>query len=170
MTLAGRYWQARGRRPAPAAGAPHAADDRLATARACCGIALPHVDAWNTWYTDYGNTAEGFAALNERISAAARDAGRDPAEVERSACVHVVLDRAVGERPIEVPPLEGPPEQIAARLRELAEAGADEAILVVTRSPSARSGSSRGVRSGLVGPDAALAVALLLLALALARR
>ena len=96
------------------------------------GIALPHVDAWNTWYTDYGNTADGFAALNERISAAARDAGRPPEEIERSACAHVVLDRESGERAIEVPPLEGTPDQIAARLRELADAGADEAILVVT--------------------------------------
>jgi probable F420-dependent oxidoreductase len=96
------------------------------------GIALPHVEAWNTWYTDYGNTAEGFAALNERISAAARDAGRAPEAIARSACVHVVLDRAAGERAIEVPPLEGTPDQIAARLRELGDAGADEAILVVT--------------------------------------
>jgi probable F420-dependent oxidoreductase len=96
------------------------------------GIALPWVDAWNTWYTDYGNSAEGFAALNERISAAARDAGRAPDEIERSACVHVVLDRTSGERPIEVPPVEGTPAQIAARLGELADAGADEAILVVT--------------------------------------
>jgi alkanesulfonate monooxygenase SsuD/methylene tetrahydromethanopterin reductase-like flavin-dependent oxidoreductase (luciferase family) len=45
-----------------------------------------------------------------------------------------VLDRAAGERPIEdrVPPLEGSPERIAAGLRDLAEAGADEAILVVS--------------------------------------
>jgi alkanesulfonate monooxygenase SsuD/methylene tetrahydromethanopterin reductase-like flavin-dependent oxidoreductase (luciferase family) len=96
------------------------------------GIALPHVEVWNTWYEDLGNSAEGFAALNERISAAARDAGRPPEEIERSACVHVVLDRACEERRIEVPPLEGTTEQIAARLRELADAGADEAILVVT--------------------------------------
>jgi probable F420-dependent oxidoreductase len=94
--------------------------------------ALPHADAWNTWYTDYGNTAEGFAELSGRISAAAREAGRDPAEIERSACVHVVLDRSSAERPLEVPPVEGTTEQIAARLRELADAGADEAILVVT--------------------------------------
>jgi alkanesulfonate monooxygenase SsuD/methylene tetrahydromethanopterin reductase-like flavin-dependent oxidoreductase (luciferase family) len=46
--------------------------------------------------------------------------------------VHVVLDRAADERAIEAPPVEGTPEQIAARLRELGEAGADEAILVVT--------------------------------------
>jgi alkanesulfonate monooxygenase SsuD/methylene tetrahydromethanopterin reductase-like flavin-dependent oxidoreductase (luciferase family) len=95
------------------------------------GIALPHVDAWNTWYADYGNTAEGFAALNERIGAAAQAAGRAPGEIERSACVHVVIDRAAAGRPIEGPPLEGTPDQVAARLRELGEAGADEAILVV---------------------------------------
>ena len=96
------------------------------------GFTLPHVDAWNTWYADFGNTAEGFAALNERISAAAREAGRAPEEIERSACVHVVLDRASDERPIEAPPVEGSPDHIAARLRELADAGADEAILVVS--------------------------------------
>jgi probable F420-dependent oxidoreductase len=95
---------------------------------------LPHVDAWNTWWDGYGNTAEGFAALNARITDAARDAGRAPDEVERSACVLIVLDRSAGERPStqEAPPLEGSPERIAARLRELAEAGADEAILVVS--------------------------------------
>jgi probable F420-dependent oxidoreductase len=95
---------------------------------------LPYVDAWNTWYDLYGNTAEGFASLNDRVTAAVRDAGRAPGEVERSACVLVVLDPAAGERRVtrESPPLEGPPERIAARLRELAEAGADEAILVVS--------------------------------------
>jgi alkanesulfonate monooxygenase SsuD/methylene tetrahydromethanopterin reductase-like flavin-dependent oxidoreductase (luciferase family) len=95
---------------------------------------LPHVDAWNTWYTYFGNRAERFAALNEQVTAAARDAGRDPAEIERSACAFVVLDRGAGERPItpDAPPLEGTPERIAAGLRELGEAGADEAILVVS--------------------------------------
>src|SRR5918998_6354845 len=31
-------------------------------------LTLPHVDAWNTWYVDYGNTAEGFATLSARIT------------------------------------------------------------------------------------------------------
>jgi probable F420-dependent oxidoreductase len=98
------------------------------------GIALPHADAWNTWYTDYGNSAEGFAALNERIGAAARDAGRDPAAIRRSACVLVMLDRAAAERPStpEAPAIEGSPERIAGALRQLAQAGADEAILVAS--------------------------------------
>jgi alkanesulfonate monooxygenase SsuD/methylene tetrahydromethanopterin reductase-like flavin-dependent oxidoreductase (luciferase family) len=94
---------------------------------------LPHVDAWNTWYEDYGNTPEGFAALNERISSAARDAGRDPGEIERSACALVALRGSRGERPFTdtAPPLTGSADEIAVRLRELSEAGADESILVV---------------------------------------
>jgi alkanesulfonate monooxygenase SsuD/methylene tetrahydromethanopterin reductase-like flavin-dependent oxidoreductase (luciferase family) len=48
------------------------------------GRTLPHVDAWNTWYENYGNSAERFAALDATITAAARDAGRDPAEIASS--------------------------------------------------------------------------------------
>jgi alkanesulfonate monooxygenase SsuD/methylene tetrahydromethanopterin reductase-like flavin-dependent oxidoreductase (luciferase family) len=97
-------------------------------------LALPHVDAWNTWYEDYGNTAEGFAALDRRVSAAAREAGRAAEGLVRSACAFVVLDRDAPERPITdaAPPIEGSPDQIAARIGELADAGADEVILVVS--------------------------------------
>jgi probable F420-dependent oxidoreductase len=94
-------------------------------------VALPHVDAWNTWYVDYGNTAEGFAALNARITAAAEQAGRDPEQIARSACALVRLE-GPAERVPEAPPIEGPPERIAARLRELGEAGADEVILAAS--------------------------------------
>ena len=93
---------------------------------------LPHADSWNTWWDWYGNTPEGFAERNAEISAAARAAGRDPAAVERSACVLVAFGQEASERPgAEVPPLTGSPDHIAAVLRELAEAGADEAILVL---------------------------------------
>jgi probable F420-dependent oxidoreductase len=92
---------------------------------------LEHVDAWNTWYAECGNTPEGFAALSRTIDDAARAAGRDPAEIERSVCVLVVLDGGAGERPRDVPALGGTPERIAAGLRGFAAAGADEAILVV---------------------------------------
>ena len=105
-----------------------------ATGPRMLAAALPHVDAWNTWYDVYGNTPEGFAELNATIDEAARAAGRDPSQIERSACALVVLDRAAGERPIPdgMPPGEGSPDEIAAHLRDLAEAGADEAILVVS--------------------------------------
>jgi alkanesulfonate monooxygenase SsuD/methylene tetrahydromethanopterin reductase-like flavin-dependent oxidoreductase (luciferase family) len=93
---------------------------------------LPHVDAWNTWYEDYGNSPDGFAKLNERITGAARDAGRDPGGIERSACVLIALDRS-SERPFrrDGPAVTGSADQIASVLRELREAGADETILVV---------------------------------------
>ena len=95
---------------------------------------LPHVDRWNVWYTEFGNRPERFAALDARLTDAAGGVGRRPGAIERSACVRVVLDRVGDERPIEegVEPLEGSPEQIGAGLRAFAEAGADEAILVVT--------------------------------------
>jgi probable F420-dependent oxidoreductase len=91
-------------------------------------ITLPHVDAWNTWYTHYENTAEGFARHNAEISAAAELAGRDPAEIERSACVLVEVDGA-GERPRDVEAV--PAGELAEHLGALADAGADEAILVL---------------------------------------
>jgi probable F420-dependent oxidoreductase len=133
VTLAGRFWRADDAvlLPPPARRVPLMIGSNGPRMLA---IALPHADVWNTWWDDYGNSAEGFAALNERISAAARAAGRSPEEIERSACVLVELDRAAGERPrtAAAPPLDGPPERIAARLRELEQAGADEAILVVS--------------------------------------
>jgi len=92
-------------------------------------IGLPHVDVWNTWYTHYGNSVEGFAEHDAYVSRACEQAGRDPAEVERSACVLVRLEGGVDQRAEKAPPVE--PDVLAAHLRGLAEAGADEAILVV---------------------------------------
>ena len=95
---------------------------------------LPYVDAWNIWYEWYGNTAGGFAAANRGVDERARLAGRDPAAILRSACVLVVLERGAGERTVSegVRPLEGSAERVATGLRELAEAGANEAILVLS--------------------------------------
>jgi alkanesulfonate monooxygenase SsuD/methylene tetrahydromethanopterin reductase-like flavin-dependent oxidoreductase (luciferase family) len=102
-----------------------------ATGPRMLAASLPYVDAWNTWYDVYGNTPEGFAALNRRVDEAAQAAGRDPSEIQRSACALVVLDRTAGERPVPegLAAVEG---DVAAHLRALAEAGADEAILVVS--------------------------------------
>jgi alkanesulfonate monooxygenase SsuD/methylene tetrahydromethanopterin reductase-like flavin-dependent oxidoreductase (luciferase family) len=95
---------------------------------------LPHVDAWNTWYTEFGNRPERFAELNARISTLVQEAGRRPDDVERSACALVVLDPASGEREVRdgVVPLEGSSERIADGIRALADAGADEVILVLS--------------------------------------
>jgi probable F420-dependent oxidoreductase len=90
-------------------------------------IALPHVESWNTWHTHYGNTPDGFSHHNAQVSEAAERAGRDPATLERSACV-LVSAGGNDERPKTTPPVQA--ERLADHLRELAEVGADEAILV----------------------------------------
>jgi alkanesulfonate monooxygenase SsuD/methylene tetrahydromethanopterin reductase-like flavin-dependent oxidoreductase (luciferase family) len=97
------------------------------------GITLPHVNRWNTWWDSYGNTASGFEELNARISEACTACGRPPTELERSACMLVVLDPNSGERsvPVGVEPVGGSNEEIAEKMQALADAGADEIILVV---------------------------------------
>jgi alkanesulfonate monooxygenase SsuD/methylene tetrahydromethanopterin reductase-like flavin-dependent oxidoreductase (luciferase family) len=93
-------------------------------------LTLPHVDAWNSWYDWYGNTADGFSARNGEITRAARECGRNPAEIDRSACVLV----AFGEPKERLAQGDGTPVRLTAaadHLRGLAQAGADEAILVL---------------------------------------
>jgi len=79
------------------------------------GIAAEDCTSWNTWWLDYGNTPEGFAALQATI----------PPHLERSACVLVQFPGEAVEREPAAPPVE--PDALADHLRAL---GADEAILV----------------------------------------
>jgi len=131
VTLAGRYWQAEDAvlLPRPDGRVPLMVGSN---GERMLSITLPHVDWWNTWYSGYGNTVEGFAALNAQITAAAERAGRDPAQVGRSACVLVELEPDAVKRPSsdeDVTPVAE--AEVVSMLRGLAEAGADEAILVL---------------------------------------
>jgi probable F420-dependent oxidoreductase len=133
VTHRGRFWHAEGAVLLPAPPGPPLLMVGSNGPRVLAAT-LPWVGAWNTWFDLYGNTPEGFERLNAEVSAAAELAGRPPGEIERSACVLLVLDRSTGERPLEdgLPPLEGSMERIARGLRDLAEAGADEAIVVAS--------------------------------------
>lgn len=95
--------------------------------------ALPHVDAWNAWFDLFGNSPEGFAKESAMVDAIAERVGRPPADIARSACVLVVLDPSTAERPVPegLAPLGRTPGRIGDELRAFADAGADEAILVV---------------------------------------
>jgi alkanesulfonate monooxygenase SsuD/methylene tetrahydromethanopterin reductase-like flavin-dependent oxidoreductase (luciferase family) len=131
VTLGGRYWQAEDAvlLPRPAGRVPLMVGSN---GERMLSITLPHVDWWNTWYSGYGNTVEGFATLNAQITAAAERAGRDPAQVGRSACVLVELEPDAVKRPSsdeDVTPVAV--GEVVSTLRGLAEAGADEAILVL---------------------------------------
>ncbi|HEU5362899.1 MAG TPA: LLM class flavin-dependent oxidoreductase [Gaiellaceae bacterium] len=129
VTFHGRYHDAEGAvlLPAPAR------RPKLmigANAPRLLSIALPHVDTWNTWFTRYGNTPEGFAAQNAEIDEAAERVGRDPRDIERSACVFVAIAGA-GARQNDESVEAVPADRLAEHLRALEQAGADEAILVV---------------------------------------
>jgi probable F420-dependent oxidoreductase len=104
------------------------------TGQRVLATALPHVDAWNTWYDLYGNTPDGLRRELAKVDDACERVGRDPAEVARSACVLVVFDRDAGERPLApgVEPLEADGGRIADGIGALSEAGADEIIVVAS--------------------------------------
>jgi alkanesulfonate monooxygenase SsuD/methylene tetrahydromethanopterin reductase-like flavin-dependent oxidoreductase (luciferase family) len=99
-------------------------------------IGLPHVDAWNVWWSDYGNTAEGFAAAKARVDEAARQAGRRPEDINATAAVLVSLPggsgRVMGENSKPpVSPVQGSPGELAAHVSAMAAAGAEHLQLVV---------------------------------------
>ena len=130
VTLAGRFWQTEDAVLLPPPGRVPLMIG--SNGERMLSLALPHVDRWNTWYAGYGNTVEGFAELTGRISAAAERAGRDPAEIERSACVLVELDPDAVRRPhTDKGLVPVAPDGLVGHLRALDEAGADEAILIV---------------------------------------
>ena len=98
---------------------------------------LPYSAAWNAWYADTGNAPAGVARLRDIVDAAAVDAGRDPASIERTVAVQVRMPDGTGrvmgdvsDRMV-VPPLVGPPEVMAAELRAYAAEGIGHVQLVV---------------------------------------
>jgi alkanesulfonate monooxygenase SsuD/methylene tetrahydromethanopterin reductase-like flavin-dependent oxidoreductase (luciferase family) len=99
-------------------------------------ITLPHVDLWNVWYRDSGNSPAGLEPILGQLEAACRKVGRDPATLEKTSAVLVRLPGGTGRvmgdtTQKDVPPVEGSPTQIAARLRDYAALGLAEVQLVV---------------------------------------
>jgi probable F420-dependent oxidoreductase len=99
-------------------------------------ITLPHVDAWNVWYRDSNNSPAGLEPILRRLEDACRAVDRDPATLERTSAVLVRTPGGTGRvmgdtTQKDVPPVEGSPDEIAARLREYADLGLAEVQLVV---------------------------------------
>jgi alkanesulfonate monooxygenase SsuD/methylene tetrahydromethanopterin reductase-like flavin-dependent oxidoreductase (luciferase family) len=130
VTFSGRYWSADDAvlLPKPGRRVPLMAGS---VGPRMLGLTLPHVEWWNTWYTWYGNTADGFAELNTKIDDACEQAERDPREISRSACVLVELDLDAVKRPHDADTAPVAAGDLPDALRDLETAGADEAILVV---------------------------------------
>jgi len=133
----GRYYQARDcelrPRPARPGGPPLMIGSR---GERMLRIALPHVDAWNVWFSDTGNSPAGVPPLRDLVDRACREVGRDPADVERTVAVQVRLSGGVGRfqgdfaKP-RFPALAGDPEVLAEGLRAYAREGIAEVQLVL---------------------------------------
>ena len=66
-------------------------------------ITLPHVDAWNVWYTDTGNRPAGVPAMRTIVDDVCRDVGRDPAAIERTVAVQVRMPGGRGRQSAPIP-------------------------------------------------------------------
>jgi alkanesulfonate monooxygenase SsuD/methylene tetrahydromethanopterin reductase-like flavin-dependent oxidoreductase (luciferase family) len=99
-------------------------------------ITLAHVDSWNMWWSQYGNSVEGFRREKERVDSLIETHGRTGA-VEATAAVLVELRGGVGRRMGDyddvdtVRPLTGSATELADQLREFEAAGAAHVQLVV---------------------------------------
>jgi probable F420-dependent oxidoreductase len=85
-------------------------------------LTLPHVSAWNSWYSDFDNDPERVAPLVATIEAACREAGRPPEEVAKTVALYI----GFGGRPIRRTggsPLDGHSDEIIRHLRVIESAG-----------------------------------------------
>jgi alkanesulfonate monooxygenase SsuD/methylene tetrahydromethanopterin reductase-like flavin-dependent oxidoreductase (luciferase family) len=99
-------------------------------------ITAPHIESWNAWHDWFGNRPSGLAPYMADVDAAAREAGREPAAIERTATVLVRLQGGIGRyqgsgEGAHTPPWEGSPEELAEALRGYARAGIAHLQLVL---------------------------------------
>ena len=136
VDFAGRYHQARDCLLLPRGPRPQGPPIMIGTTGPrMLRLAAAHADGWNAWFSWYGNTAEGVAALREKVDQACAAEGRDPATLDRTVAVLV----QVGEGELlrrsgryeTPPPLRGSAEEMAAALRRFASEGISHVQLVV---------------------------------------
>jgi alkanesulfonate monooxygenase SsuD/methylene tetrahydromethanopterin reductase-like flavin-dependent oxidoreductase (luciferase family) len=100
-------------------------------------ITAAHVDAWNVWWSDYGNTPEGFAVIKRRVDEIVNASNPDrAAPIDATCAVYVQLPggtgRPMGDYPGDAaPPLRGTPAELADIFRAFAAAGAVHVQVVI---------------------------------------
>jgi alkanesulfonate monooxygenase SsuD/methylene tetrahydromethanopterin reductase-like flavin-dependent oxidoreductase (luciferase family) len=100
------------------------------------GITLPWVQAWNAWFSWFGNSVEGYRPMRDAVDAACRAAGREPAEVERTIALLVGFPGAKGRslgdlKDAEVKPIPSDAATLAAALRAFEAEGVAHVQLVL---------------------------------------
>jgi alkanesulfonate monooxygenase SsuD/methylene tetrahydromethanopterin reductase-like flavin-dependent oxidoreductase (luciferase family) len=99
-------------------------------------LTLPHVDAWNIWYADFGNSADGLRPHLARLDALCVAVGRDPEEVQRTAAVLVTApggsSRMMGnEGGRHIQGISGSPDEVARALLAFRDGGIDHLQIVL---------------------------------------
>jgi probable F420-dependent oxidoreductase len=95
-------------------------------------LTAQYADLWNAYFSHIKNDPSGVPALRERVDAACRSVGRDPATLGRTAALLVNMAPGASGAPApnwDVPPLQGEPEQLAQTLRDFAAQGIAHIIL-----------------------------------------
>jgi alkanesulfonate monooxygenase SsuD/methylene tetrahydromethanopterin reductase-like flavin-dependent oxidoreductase (luciferase family) len=121
----GRYYQARDcelRPRGPRAKGPTILFGASSAGPRMLDLTARHADGWNTWFNSTGNRVEGLFPLLEKVDAACEAARRDPSTLQRSAAVIVEVGPHEPSA-MTGPPLTGSPADIAAGLRDYADAG-----------------------------------------------
>ena len=105
------------------------------TAPRMLSITLPHVQSWNVWWSQFGNTVAGFALEKARVDVLCQQYGRAPGEVQATAAVYVQVPggagRTMGSDAVTAQPLRGTHLEIAEQLAAFGAAGCDHLQLVV---------------------------------------
>jgi alkanesulfonate monooxygenase SsuD/methylene tetrahydromethanopterin reductase-like flavin-dependent oxidoreductase (luciferase family) len=133
IDFAGRFYEARDCELLPAGRRPGGPPLLIgSTGARMLQITLPHVAAWNAWYSAFGNDLDRVPALLSSVDEACRRVGRDPATLERTLAVKVSLPGATGARDTDsFAPLRGTPRELAGALRRLAAMGVGHVQLVL---------------------------------------
>ena len=97
-------------------------------------MTLPYVDSWNVWWSNYGNTASGFAAVKSEVDRQVAVLGRTD-QVSATCAIFVQLPEGLGRRmgayndePVE--PISGSHQEIADQIAAFADAGATHVQIV----------------------------------------
>ncbi len=99
-------------------------------------LTLPHVEYWNMWWADFGNTVDGLAPFLERVDRIAVEVGRDPADIRKTVAVLVTAPggqgRAQGNQDESaIKAISGSPREVGMALRALGEVGIDHLQVVL---------------------------------------
>ncbi|RIK38755.1 MAG: hypothetical protein DCC58_16270 [Chloroflexi bacterium] len=121
-----RECELRPRGPRPGGDAPHIPILLGTIGERMLGLTARYADQWNGYFSHTGNSAAGLAPLREKVDAACRAIGRDPATLARTATALVSLTGKPVHGGTELwnrNLLTGSTEEIAAALRAYADEG-----------------------------------------------